>query len=149
MSPVINRVRSSSVAGFVKTSRVGSREGRCQMPGSASATGLTASASYEATISSSLSSPASSHGNLNSIGDDRPPDALTASPCTLHTANQPTTYDLNWTDVNRLELDFVVYQTLPNIRKQLSPNEVFTFYSLFSYLNNLNIHFQIFTKKFH
>lgn len=34
------------------------------------------------------------------------------------------TYNIDWCDVNDLQLDFEVFTTYPNIRKQLSPDEV-------------------------
>lgn len=117
MSPVVNRARSSSVTAMLKSTgamveRQTHQNG--QICTSASATGLTA---Y---TSSNFSSPAGSTSNLT----EEMLDGVNASPWALHTANSPPTYELNWSDVNQLELDFVVYQTLPNIRKQLSPNEV-------------------------
>lgn len=38
---------------------------------------------------------------------------------------RPQTYHIDWSDVNSLELDFTVYKTLPNLRKQLTCNECY------------------------
>ena len=70
-------------------------------------------------------------GNLNSdemLDSNQVPVETPSSPCSSAQQHPiqppPNTYDINWNDVNQLELDFVVYKTLPNIRKQLRPNEV-------------------------
>ena len=130
MSPVVNRVRSSSVTAAIKTittsnpitttSSSANREGQ-QIYSSASATGLV---SYSLS-STSMSTSSSISGNLNNLNSEEMLDtAIVATPSSPCSSTQPITYDINWNDVNQLELDFVVYKTLPNIRKQLSPNEV-------------------------
>jgi hypothetical protein len=139
MSPVINRVRSSSVTPAIKTSMSSQpqqhQRKESQIYSSASATGLVSysSSSHSSTgdIMTTASTASSMSGNLNSdeMLDSNPvPVETPSSPCSSaqqHPTQQPpNTYDINWNDVNQLELDFVVYKTLPNIRKQLRPNEV-------------------------
>ena len=46
-----------------------------------------------------------------------------SGPSNLMLTHTPT-YNIDWSDVNKLELDFSVTKSFPNIRKQLSPNEV-------------------------
>ncbi|RNA05717.1 caspase [Brachionus plicatilis] len=38
---------------------------------------------------------------------------------------RPQTYHIDWSDVNALELDFPVYRTLPDLRKQLTSDECY------------------------
>lgn len=113
MSPVINRSRSSSVTAMLN----GNNRIANQICSSASATGLL---NYNINPGSiNLESPSNSLLNLN----EHPLDPT--SPSTFYAdSSPPSTYDLCWADVNQLELDFMVYKTLPNIRKQLMHNEV-------------------------
>jgi len=55
--------------------------------------------------------------------DQVSPSSNHCGPPNLFTSHTPT-YNIDWSDVNKLELDFSVTKSFPNIRKQLSPNEV-------------------------
>lgn len=126
---------SSSGVETATTTKTSHTAASTQLCSSASAQGLLVTYSHSGNTSNA-SSPLGSALNLDE--EDNMLDGgggggcvattsnsgVNASPWSIHTANTPSTYDLNWNDVNRLELDFVVYKTLPNIRKQLSPNEV-------------------------
>lgn len=95
MSPNMNRVRSSSVTALRMHHRPLSR--------------------YETESSDSrFNSPCRSTQNFDlssPIAEQHPPP--------------PSTYtNIDWNDVNNLDLDFQVYKTLPNLRKQLAPDEV-------------------------
>ena len=108
MSPIANRVRSSSVTGLTNPS------------GNALVRKLPTRPSTSKSFLRSSS---------NDLIDEDP--ASTAMPVTTYDDHDqmspsvnllPPTYNIDWSDVNGLELDFVVYKTLPNVR-QLGPNE--------------------------
>ena len=113
MSPTISRSRSSSVTAFLN----GSGRHICT---SASANGLlTLTASSSNTTPCNMRTPVSVSGSPYDDSDQNSPSNYCA------TNFMPTpTYNIDWSDVNSLELDFHVQTSLPNIRKQLSPNEV-------------------------
>lgn len=61
--------------------------------------------------------------NANSFDESIGQQILT-SPSNL--SLKPTnTYNIDWSDVNNLDLDFVVYQSWPDLKKQLEPNECY------------------------
>lgn len=97
MSPLMTRARSSSVTGFINTGNLNSKSLK---------------KSARNSIEEDCSYPVAASGF-----DDND------LPVTVST-DLPNTYNIDWSDVNTLELDFVVYKTVPNIRKQLGPNEV-------------------------
>lgn len=103
MSPILNRARSTSVTG--------ERHLNGPICTSASSTGL-----IRMSASNMYETPSSSTTDLDDNQSDQ-------SPSTSY--SPPSVYNLNWCDVNRLELDFEVYRNLPNIRKQLSPDECY------------------------
>ena len=113
MSPVMGRCRSSSVAAVLNSNLRSTLSG---ITNSASSNGLLSSLSHVYGESGSreaspcrVQTPVSVY---DEFGEQVSPSSFTP------------TYDIDWADVNNLELDFVVFRTPPNIRKQISPNEV-------------------------
>ncbi len=96
MSPLMTRARSSSVTSYVNTGNLNAKNLKKSARSS-----IEEDCSYPVAVS-------------NYDDNDLPMIALT---------DLPNTYNIDWSDVNALELDFVVYKTVPNIRKQLT-NEV-------------------------
>lgn len=133
MSPTINRSRSSSVTAFLNSGRL--------ICTSSSVNGLVSLAS-----SSKNTSDFAVQNSVNSNSGQGLPsqpqqfnmrtpcssgvsyddsDQISPSHCSPSLVSSPTpTYTIDWSDVNNLELDFHVTKSFPNIRKQLSPNEV-------------------------
>lgn len=118
MSPIINRARSSSVNTFHNLQ--GSRISNARSSLSAQQRNRNGSGNNNLIDEDGCSYPIAVSSNY----DDN--DQSPAS-CFMNPLDLPVTYNIEWSDVNRLELDFVVYKTLPNITKQLSPDEVSSF----------------------
>ena len=130
MSPTINRSRSSSVTAFLNGGR--------HICTSSSANGLLALTTTPSTSSNMVGNEYGSANNAATpCNSMQTPVSVSASPYDDSDQQSPSnynlsgfshtpTYNIDWSDVNTLELDFPVYKSLPNIRKQLSPNEVWT-----------------------
>ncbi len=117
MSPVINRARSSSVNGFYNLQ--GSRICNAKSANNSLLAQRGTNQSYNGAndlIDEDCKYPIAVSSNYD--------DSDQSPACFLNPLDLPVTYNIEWSDVNRLELDFVVYKTLPNITKQLSPDEV-------------------------
>ena len=71
----------------------------------------------EATNQTPLSTPIV----VSSQVDDNDQSSPTLNP----SSQLPSIYNIEWSDVNSLELDFHVYKSLPNIRKQLNADECY------------------------
>jgi hypothetical protein len=54
------------------------------------------------------------------------------SPFTSYMLSLPSTYNIEWSDVNNVGVNFCVYRSVPNIRKQLNSDEV-TFFGFWYY----------------
>jgi hypothetical protein len=143
MSPTINRSRSSSVTAFLNSGR---NNNICT---SASVNGLLNLAASKSIKNecSTINNQISPNNNNNSVratvsgmstvipyddSDQVSPSSNNSGPPNLFTSHTPT-YNIDWSDVNKLELDFSVTKSFPNIRKQLSPNEVSFFCFCFLY----------------
>ena len=113
MSPIMGRARSSSVTGFCNLRDSNKKNSNLKKVRNCSGANnlIDEDCGYPVAVSNhddnDLPSPMS-NVYLNSIVN----------------ADIPPTYNIEWSDVNRLELDFVVYKTMPNITKQLRPDEV-------------------------
>jgi hypothetical protein len=119
MSPIINRARSSSVTGFYALNN-NSNLNKQIFNGTERRKSLLASSSSQL-IDEDLNSSVAPMSVINFDDNDQGKSPLLSN----NAANElPPIYNIDWSDVNSLELDFVVYKTLPNIRKQLEPNEV-------------------------
>lgn len=106
MSPITNRARSTSVTGFYNTRRnqnyaIGTSSSACFL----SALNKRRSIEENPSVESTPIQVASCDENDQ------------WSPRTNE--NLPSVYELDWNDVNSLELDFTVYGTMPNLRKEL------------------------------
>ena len=116
MSPIANRVRSSSVTGLTNPSG-GSGLARKLPNRPSTSKSFIRSSSNDFIDEDPLASPASTALPVTTYDDH---DQMSPSVNVL-----PPTYNIDWSDVNGLELDFVVYKTLPNVR-QLGPNECYS-----------------------
>lgn len=134
MSPTINRSRSSSVTAFLNS-------GRNNISTSASVNGLinltnaSKNLNNECSTLTNMNHQHFSPNNNNNTNNARATvsgvaydDSDQISPTNSGPPNimlpHTPTYNIDWSDVNKLELDFSVTKSFPNIRKQLSPNEV-------------------------
>ena len=157
MSPTINRSRSSSVTAFLNSGRTNTNNNICT---SSSVNGLVNLANKTNNEYSPLNI-INNNNNQNtqstvrmtisgmSYDDSDQIQSFNYSPSSSIQNQQqlqlqqslmppPTpTYNIDWSDVNNLELDFHVTKSFPNIRKQLSPNEVGAFIS-FEFFFNIN-----------
>ena len=109
MSPISSRARSSSVTGFYNignNNSSGVRRASIQKRRNCSGSKKPINEDYRYPVAVS-----------NYDDSDQPSPNVST--------NLPQTYSIDWSDVNALELDFVVYKTLPNIRKHLNPNECY------------------------
>jgi hypothetical protein len=131
MSPTINRSRSSSVTAFLNS-------GRNNISTSASVNGLINLTNASKNLNSECSTLSnmnhqhfSPNNNTNARAavsgmayDDSDQISPTNSGPPTNMLPHTPTYNIDWSDVIKLELDFSVTKSFPNIRKQLSPNEV-------------------------
>lgn len=111
MSPTANRARSSSVTGFYNTRQrncIGNSSSACFL------SSLNKRRSIEEHVIENSPIPVSSDEN-----DQWSPRS---------SDNRPSVYNIEWNDVNNLELDFTVFKTLPNIRKELRHEVCLTFF---------------------
>ena len=109
MSPVMGRCRSSSVAAVLNSNLRSTLSG---IANSASSNGLGRVCGESGSREGSPCRVQTPVSVYDEFGEQVSPSGFTP------------TYDIDWADVNGLELDFVVFRTPPNIRKQISPNEV-------------------------
>ncbi len=112
MSPITGRNRSSSVNASINSMRFESKNG------------LYSNNKFKNSFDESITqkfliSPSNSSLKYGLSKPVNISDQQTLSP------QQPATYNIDWSDVNNLDLDFIVYQAWPGLKKQLSPNECY------------------------
>lgn len=120
MSPITNRARSSSVTGFYNLSNSNSRNLKTKKRTGSGALGNLIdeeNCRYPVSVSSYDDSDQTQHTQA--------PLYINNKDTAGHNSELPPTYNIDWSDVNNLELDFVVYKTFPNTQKQLSPDECY------------------------
>jgi hypothetical protein len=113
MSPINGRSRSSSVNAPINSLKFENRNG------------LYSNAKFKAFNTNSFDESIAHNLVLspsNSSGMSKP--VIVSDQHTL-SSQPPATYNIDWSDVNNLDLDFIVYQSWPDLKKQLAPNECY------------------------
>ena len=137
MSPTINRSRSSSVTAFLNSGRSNNICTSASVNGLINLTTNPSNSNGECSTLNSINYQNFTPNNNNNhvratvsgisstiaYDDSDQISPTNSGPSNLMLTHTPT-YNIDWSDVNKLELDFSVTKSFPNIRKQLSPNEV-------------------------